>query len=355
MAGTKSQKVMIEAILNDTASVLSVRDSVLVIEGRLDNDFIAQSEVILGEAFTAIKCAIDEGAVSVVLLPADYRMPPQSGRIGQMRARQNMHPGESMMAAEILFDTALTPFALWAAQLPAPVEPVEVARLLHHAIWRRFPAGAIAYAEVLRSKLMVASQESRLKISRDLHDRVAHGIVAGMQRIELSMLDATREDAELAAAMKILRHTLDDVQRIALDLRQLVGDRGLSQAIEDYAADTISVPPQIEVETTGTPHGLPAYQAEEVFMIVLEAIRNSRAHAGRAIQLIVLLDWTESALRVSIADDGGGFDYNNITAGSLGLIDMQERAESIGGDLRIHARTATGTCIVITLPLRSKR
>ncbi|GAB3396857.1 hypothetical protein GCM10027568_31850 [Humibacter soli] len=336
------------AIMRDVRDALQEHGSRLVDGGELDPAFERQAVAILGEAAASIADGNDD---RLPLATADLLDPQRLEALGRLRAGQDSHPAESLLAAEVLFDQAIEPLASWAAALPRPVPAVQVARILHHAVFRRFPPGAVAYTQAMRERLSTANQESRFRLSRDLHDRVAHGIAAGIQRIELSSLNDGEDASDLAAAAHTLRQTLMDVQNMALDLRQLVGSRSLEKAISDYAAETSTMPPRVVVSSTGPVRPLPTSTAEEVFMIVLEAIRNARTHATGATMVSVGIDWRRRTLAVTIADNGPGFSHDDVTTGSIGLLDMRERADSIGGRLSIATSAGPGTVVRLTIPL----
>jgi signal transduction histidine kinase len=336
-------KPPLRSILDATARALAANGSELAPDGKLDSDLELTSATILAETAGLIAGS----AIDPANLTANFRDERELTRVGRLRAQQNRHPAESLMAAETLFDSAVEPMADWAFATFG-TSAVEVARVLHHAIWRRFPPGAVAYAQSMRERLSVAHQESRLRLSRDLHDRVAHGIAAGLQRIELS--ESGLSDPDLIAATAVLRGTLDDVQSMALDLRQLVGDRNLGTAISDYVRTTAGVPPTISVTETGTTRPLAPVIAEEAFMIVLEAIRNTREHAASATSIRIALGWGPERLVLAITDDGQGFSHDDVATGSIGLLDMRERADSIHGQLTINAAPGQGTAVTLTIP-----
>ena len=97
-----------------------------------------------------------------------------------------------MIIAEVLFDTALEPLTEW-ADLQFGVAAVRVARDLHHVIWSRFPAGAVAYADALRARIFKVEQHARQRLSRDLHDRISHGVATAAQRIQLAAEEADQD------------------------------------------------------------------------------------------------------------------------------------------------------------------
>jgi signal transduction histidine kinase len=336
-------------ILRLLAAELSARGSVLAIDGELDPEFVSQSRSILAEAFAALEAGSPESA----MVSVEYGDPEMLVRTGELRANQNFHPAESLMAAEALFGVAL-PIMVALFGRPTDVDTVSIAKTLHHAVWRRFPPGAIAYVEVLRGRLAGANHESRNSVARELHDRVAHGIAAGIHRIELSSLDGvaggTSQREHLLDATRILRSALEDVQNIAFDLRQRVGDAFLDDAIRDYVENGATVTPRIRFVSTGTRALLASSVAEEAFTIVLEAIRNARHHAPTASEIVVSTAWETDALIVEVADDGPGFDPHQTYQGSYGIVGMRERAATVGARVDIHS-TDAGTSVTLTVPM----
>ncbi|MDQ1582483.1 MAG: hypothetical protein QOF36_537 [Microbacteriaceae bacterium] len=355
----------ISSALDALGSELTVRGSGLVADGQLDPVLEANSVSILRETFAKARAGLvpETDYVSV-----DYGSPADLQRTGDLRARQNYHPAESLVAAEVLFGVALPlvveQLRLESLESGGEVDVVVVARALHHAVWRRFPPGAIAYVETIRQRLSVANQESRKRVSRDLHDRVAHGVLAGIQRIELSVIDAAAAAADggdsaqpgasnLREAIAVLRETLADVQDMATELRQLVGDRTLEEAVRDYVVDSQSAGDPVVVTSHGDSRFLAPAIAEEVFTIVREAIRNAREHA-RAATIRVALTWSADRLVVVVVDDGGGFAPGDVRASALGLVGMQERAETIGGRLECESGP-DGTAISLGIPLEPEQ
>ena len=359
-----------DAVIGALTAALVERGSSLVADGRLDPVLEANSRSILGETLAGT-CAVRAGQ-ELDLVSVDYTTRADLKSTGTLRAIQNQHPAESLMAAEVLFGVAL-PLVVERLRQASGKEPdaVVIARLLHHAIWRRFPPGAIAYVEIIRDRLSSAHQDSRRRVSRELHDRVAHGILAGLQRVELAALDdvtdaggapaarsgADRADTDRADARRahlrdataLLRRALADVEDMAVELRQLVGDRVLDDAIADYLVDSEAVSDRVVVESVGRARILPPAIADEVFTIVREAIRNARDHAGGATAITVRIEWSQD-LAVTVVDDGPGFDSVAVADAGLGLISMRERAETIGATLDCVTGVG-GTSIGVRLPL----
>lgn len=267
------------------------------------------------------------------------------------RAAQNFDPAESLAAGELLFDVALGP----ACTVLRSVEtgPEAIARALHHAIWRRFPPGAVAYMNILRQRIITADHDTRVGISRDLHDRVAHSILAALQRVELAERRLGEAAPEtLPEAAGLLRTAIQDVRSVASRLREQVGETGLHEAIEHYGATAVSGGPSLSVGGAVTAgDNLLRWQQEEVLAIVLEAIRNAARH-GHAKSVTVTLGLQESRFSARVSDDGTGIDSSG--QDGLGLTGMRERAKLLGASLTVQG-AASGTEVTLSLPVVAKQ
>lgn len=331
------------AVIAELHERLLQRGSVLATSEALDGGLEFQVQSILAETFSQLG-----GYVESPLVAVEYSDLEMLSAHGQRSAALDIDPSEPLMAAEVLFGVALPLVADAVAEAGGQRRDLDVARALHHAIWRRFPPGAIAYVEVLRDQLRSSDREARLRLARELHDRIAHGIAAGMQRLEAAQL--RRPDEEVATAIGILRGALLDTQDIAVDLRAQVGDNDLAEALEEYAYATGgrgTLP--VHVTQVGTVRPLSDLAREELFTIAAEATRNARTHAQRATAVQARLAWSPTELQVTITDDGLGYDDASRGPTSLGLKGIAERARVIGATVEfLHASGAAG--IRLTLP-----
>ncbi|ROP64232.1 sensor histidine kinase [Curtobacterium sp. PhB115] len=276
---------------------------------------------------------------------------PEHLATGTLHAEQAQHPAGAMLAAEMLFDVYL-PVFVDEVGAASTAEVLRATRALHAGIWSRFPAGAVAYTEALRQRLTTAHLDSRTQIARDLHDRVAHGILAGLQRLDLVLLtDPPSEDRaeQLDGAARLLRTALGDVQDLAVSLHARVGDALLDDALARHAKDLFPDDERLTLHSTGTPEHLPNWQAEEALTILLEALTNRRKHAAGS-RGEVRFDWSPTVLVVTVSDDGPGFDQDSTPDGRLGQHTMRERAVVIGARIDVESAPGTGTTVRLTIP-----
>lgn len=288
----------------------------------------------------------EERSITSDLLLADEHL-----ATGALHAEHMQHPAGAMLAAEVLFDEYL-PVFVDEAGASTPAELLRASRALHAGIWSRFPAGAVAYTEALRQRVTTANLDSRAHIARDLHDRVAHGILAGLQRIDLALLTdppAQERTAQLEAAATQLRRALGDVQNLAVALHARAGDDVLDAALARHVDDLFPDTERVTIESHGTPVPLVNWRAEEALTILLEALTNWWKHARDA-AVHVRFDWGAEALTVTVRDHGPGFDTDGSADGRLGQSTMRERAALIGARIDVASAPGAGTTVTLVVP-----
>ena len=216
-------------------------------------------------------------------------------------------------------------------------------------------------AEAERERLIAhelsarAQAEERRRLSRELHDRVAHDIALVHQSLELHEVLKTRDPERAAAKMELARRTvreaLESTRDLSMELRQPEVRRGLEAALSDLLRDI--VPPTVGCNLTveGDETLIPPGARTQLFLILREAIRNAVAHSG-ADRIEVELDVGRETVVGRVEDDGRGFDPEKVlSAGSNGLQAMEERATLVGGTLGVSSAPDRGTQIKVHVPL----
>jgi two-component system, NarL family, sensor kinase len=204
-----------------------------------------------------------------------------------------------------------------------------------------------------RDRLVVAREEERRRIHRDLHDGLGPtlaGVSLGLEGAEqLARTDPAAAVHVLPALRAHAQEAVSDVRRLVDGLRPVeLDDLGLVAALR-ARIDQLSTSgtPTIRVHADDRLPALPATTELAALRICLEAVTNSVRHAcGTRCDVRVSVDppW----LVVEVGDDGCGI---GAAVPHVGLRSMRERAEETGGRLDVRSEDGRGTCVVATLPL----
>ena len=210
-----------------------------------------------------------------------------------------------------------------------------------------------------RERLVVAREEERRRLRRDLHDGLGPSLAAIGLRAEAS---AATLGSDPAGARRLLdelggdvRVALGDVRRLVDGLRPPALDEvGLVESIRQQAerleAGSASGAPAISVEAEPLPlPELPAAVEVAAFRIAVEGLTNAVRHAGATTCRVRLDTTAPGTLRVEVTDDGRGLPATVVPG--VGLDSMRERAEELGGTLAVDAAVDGGTRVVARLPL----
>lgn len=213
-----------------------------------------------------------------------------------------------------------------------------------------------------RDRLLAKEAEVRASIARDLHDGPTQSIAAIAMNIEFvkKLLRAMPErvESELDVLAELVHKTAYDIRTLLFELRPLgLETQGLLATLQQYVArfrDPAGVM-KLRLEAPSSIPRLPVEVEGAIFIIIQEAVNNARKHA-RTDEVVIYLYLEEGYLVASVRDRGRGFNlaavessYN--TRGSLGLLNMRERARLIGGECRIRSAEGEGTTVELRVPL----
>lgn len=210
------------------------------------------------------------------------------------------------------------------------------------------------------SRRLVETQESeRRHLARELHDEIGQSLTVAQLNMQaaLAHVESPRQRRHLQDGLTAVERVLAQVHDISLNLRpSLLDDLGLAPALRWYTQRQAAVA-GVETEFLAPDQAqrFPAQIETECFRIAQEALTNAMRHA-RAKKVQVELQVSESQLRLSIKDDGLGFDVQPrreraLRGASMGLLSMEERATLAGGRLEIISAPGQGTAIRAWLPL----
>lgn len=213
----------------------------------------------------------------------------------------------------------------------------------------------------LVKRFMRLQVNERRKLSRELHDGINQQLVSLKYRIELaekklgdSALDhPAHKDLDIAST--VLNQTIQEVRQISHSLRPvLLDDLGLKAALRalaehfeehtlvqvtlDYSIEHLDVPD--DIETT-------------LYRITQECLNNIEKHA-QASCVNIKLGYDQGRIVFEVKDNGVGFNLRQATRHGIGLVNMRERVEVIGGSLTLLTTPGGGTTIGATLPYKKR-
>ena len=206
----------------------------------------------------------------------------------------------------------------------------------------------------LSSRLLEVQEAERTRISRELHDQIGQALTA--IKIRLQVLERQKETPTAQALEPIVGlvdDTLEQVRHLSQDLRPpQLDDLGIAAALRTLL-EKILAPAGLafEVEVLPDPLRLPDPVAVACYRITQESLTNILKHA-RASRVEVRLESDAAGTRLSVRDDGVGFDRLSVDRRvrqreSTGLLGMRERARMAGGQLSVAANPGGGTRVSV--------
>lgn len=214
---------------------------------------------------------------------------------------------------------------------------------------------AIENARLFERSRELSVVEERNRLARDLHDSVSQTLFSMDLTAEAAATLVDRNPAEAKAKIwKLQELGRDAVQ----ELRSLIFELRPAQLEEDGLVSTLQkhigvlkgiYPMEIDLHVNGE-RPLKADVERQVFAIAQEALNNALKHS-RAKKIMVELDMPLPRVALTVRDDGAGFDplAPAVRSQRLGLTSMQERAEALGGSLRIDSSPGKGTQVILEI------
>ena len=208
----------------------------------------------------------------------------------------------------------------------------------------------------LTRRLKEVEEELRKEIARELHDRVGQNLSAlnlNLTLMKSHMPGALKQkiDPILNDSMSLVSETAEHIRDVMSRLRPVgLDDYGLASAVNWYGDRFVRrTGIQVVVQSKEYDQRLTLAVETELFRIVQEALTNIAKHA-QAKNVVVSIKKMENRIRLSISDDGIGFDLNAISPSvhntGWGLISMRERANSLGGKFKVISEPGNGTMVV---------
>jgi signal transduction histidine kinase len=223
--------------------------------------------------------------------------------------------------------------------------------------------------ETEHNKTIEAELEARKELARDLHDGPTQLVAAIQMNLDFAKKALEKDPSLLSGALDemydLAARASHQMRTLLFELRPLVLEsEGLGAALQVFLerrqkdiTENQNTKLRLKIETNN-PGGDISRQDGKVeatiFAIVQEVVNNAIKHA-QASNIIVELKETEEGIGATITDDGQGFNLEEVmrnyeTRGSLGMINLRERAESVGGEFTMESKIGQGTYTSIFIP-----
>jgi signal transduction histidine kinase len=218
-----------------------------------------------------------------------------------------------------------------------------------------------------RDRVIAAEEQARKELARDLHDGPTQLVASILMSLDFAkqawVKDRSLIPAEFDNMFSLASRASHQMRTMLFELRPLVLETsGLQPALQVFLErrqKDIGLKPKLTLEVqTSNPSGeiaRPDAKVENtIFAIVQETVNNAIKHA-KAENIMVSLREDEDTIFVTIADDGVGFDVEQVMSnyeqrGSLGMINLQERTEVVGGEINIDAAPGKGARFNLHVP-----
>jgi len=215
---------------------------------------------------------------------------------------------------------------------------------------------AEALREVFVHKALLAQEDERRRIARELHDesgQVLSALTLGLEELRQSTSPVDLR-ARAAKLQSLAQRAMDGLDRLARGLHpRLLDDLGLGEAIQHHA-DEVGRTHQLDVEVQAVgleQEELPRPIATTLYRIIQEALTNVARHAeAQAVSIVVQRHGNH--VRALVEDDGRGFDVSQTSRG-MGLLGIKERVKLLGGTVDIESVPGNGTTVAVRIPIEA--
>jgi len=235
-----------------------------------------------------------------------------------------------------------------------------VALISLSGVWLNLSEHRVADAklQLLARKVVRFQEDERAHLARELHDGATQTMVSAKLLVESAIDQLERQGRRpppaLARALAGLTQSLTEVRRISHRLRPAMLDElGLPAALELLARETNDAgSTRVELHVAGEAVVLPEEIKTALFRVTQEALANVAKHA-RAHEVQMALSFDADGVALDIRDDGCGFELERVQLDpnrGIGLRNMRERLESIGGSFEVRSAPGAGTALRAKVP-----
>jgi len=247
--------------------------------------------------------------------------------------------------------------------------PIEIQPTFWQTSWFQLSIGALAIfvglgvyrlrVRQVAKRLNVRFEErlaERTRIAQELHDTLLQGFVSASMQLHVAadrLPDDSPTKPSVVRVLDLMARVIEEGRHAVRGLRSASGTpHELEQAFARVQEEVGVSDAACRVIVEGRPRSLKPIVRDEVYRIGREGLVNALRHSG-ATSIELEVEYGSKELRVFVRDNGRGIDADVIKTGSeghWGIIGMRERAQRIGGTLKIRSRAAAGTEVELRIP-----
>ncbi|WP_438493004.1 sensor histidine kinase [Paenibacillus sp. IHBB 3054] len=214
--------------------------------------------------------------------------------------------------------------------------------------------------QMIGLKIILAQEEERKRIAREIHDGPAQMLANLVLRTEIVERMLVKQEFALVQDEVIdlkgqVRYSLEEMRKVIFNLRPMaLDDLGLIPTLRKYVHDyEEKTKIRTSFETRGKEHRLSSAMEAAVYRLVQEGLSNAAKHAFPS-YVLVEITYQAQLIKIVVKDNGLGFNVKKVSEQSnresFGLVGMRERVELLEGRMEILSAENQGTTIVIHIP-----
>jgi len=211
---------------------------------------------------------------------------------------------------------------------------------------------AIEQKEQMLRKLIEVQESEKQAICHDIHDGMLQYVIAAKMLLHSCVeQQPNTAGSSITQAIDCLAKSIDEARQVVRGVRSAVlDDLGLSAAIDDLCEQFNGSGFGVTTTLANDLGDVPLALQTTAFRIVQESLANARKHS-RAAAVAVEVARSDDGLRLTVRDDGCGFETASVRGQGFGLMGMRERVRLAGGEIRIDSSPGRGTTITARLPV----
>jgi signal transduction histidine kinase len=376
ISATLNYKVVIDAVLDLSTNSLGGEDSpagkmiaAVLLFG--DHDLNVASARHFTSRDLQLKFPAEKGVLQVVLNSADTKRIQDPASDPELTKIITMESCKSALVLPLRRGVNAYGMMLFAHPDPNFFSPdqIELLEMIsHQAVIAIQNARLYEELGLEKERIVQSQEEARKKLARDLHDGPIQLVSAIVMRADVASQMVEQEPKQVREELtkiedlarrstKELRHLLFTLRPLALESEGLIP---ALQAMADKMRDTYQQNVQLEIDQTVV-NQLEVGKQNVIFYLCEEAVNNARKHAKASLILVSLKFFPQQPeiAALEILDNGVGFNVKQVMEdyekrGSLGMVNLEERADLINGRLNIDSVPAKGTRVRVLIPLTEK-